>query len=76
VWQRSHSALTEAAVRWRGDTILIVTHEGVVKSLIYHLSGRNFLPGEPALIKSYNLHWLIFSNNALRIEKINALALL
>lgn len=76
VWQRSHSALTEAAVRWRGDTILIVTHEGVVKSLIYHLSGRNFLPGEPALIKSYNLHWLIFSNNALQIEKINACALL
>ena len=76
VWQRSHSALTEAAVRWRGDTILIVTHEGVVKSLIYHLCGRNFLPGEPALIKSYNLHWLIFSNNALQIEKINALALL
>ncbi len=76
VWQRSHSALAEAAVRWRGDTILIVTHEGVVKSLIYHLSGRNFLQGEPTLIKSYNLHWLIFSNNALRIEKINALALL
>jgi probable phosphoglycerate mutase len=75
VWQRSHSALTEAAVRWRAGTILIVTHEGVVKSLIYHLSGRNFLPGEPALIKSYNLHWLIFSNNALQIEKINALAL-
>jgi probable phosphoglycerate mutase len=75
VWHRSHSALTEAAHRWRGDTILIVTHEGVIKSLIYHLSGRHFLPDEPALLKSYNLHWLIFSNNVLRIEKINALAL-
>jgi len=75
VWQRSHSALTEAAVRWRAGTILIVTHEGVVKSLIYHLCGRNFLPGEPALRESYNLPWLIFSNNALQIEKINALAL-
>ena len=75
VWQRSRSALTEAANRWRGDTILIVTHEGVIKSLIYHLSGRRFLPDEPALIKSYNLHWLIFSNNHLRIEEVNALSL-
>jgi hypothetical protein len=47
----------------------------VIKSLIYHLSGRQFLPDEPALIKSYNLHWLIFSNNDLRIEKVNALPL-
>jgi probable phosphoglycerate mutase len=75
VWHRSRSALTEAANRWRGDTILIVTHEGVIKSLIYHLSGRHFLPDEPALLKSYNLHWLIFSNNVLRIEEVNALAL-
>ena len=75
VWHRSHRALTDAANRWRGNTILIVTHEGVIKSLIYHLSGRHFLPDEPALLKSYNLHWLIFSNNELRIEKVNALVL-
>jgi probable phosphoglycerate mutase len=75
VWHRSHRALTAAANRWRGDTILIVTHEGVIKSLIYHLCGRHFLPDEPALLKSYNLHWLSFSNNVLRIEKVNALAL-
>ena len=76
VLQRSRNALIEAADRWRGGTILIVTHEGVIKSLIYHLSGRRFLPNEPALIKSYNLHWLICGNNDLRIEKINALPLL
>jgi len=76
VWQRSHSALTEAAVRRRGDTIMIVTHEGVLKSLIYHLCGHNFLPGQLALIKPYHLHWLIYSDNALQIEKINALELI
>jgi probable phosphoglycerate mutase len=54
---------------------LIVTHEGVIKSLIYHLAGRRFLPDEPALLKSYNLHWLIFSNDVLRIEAVNALPL-
>ena len=76
VWQRSQSALIESAARWRGDTLMIITHEGVIKSLIYHLAGRNFLPGEPALIKPYHLHWLICTNNTLQIEKINALKLI
>jgi probable phosphoglycerate mutase len=76
VCQRSHRALKEAAARWRGHTIMIVTHEGVIKTLIYHLCGHKFLPGEPALIKPYHLHWLIYSNNALQIEKVNALNLI
>lgn len=76
VCQRSQQALNDAAVRWRGDTVMIVTHEGVIKSLIYHLCGHHFLPGEPALIKPYHLHWLTCTNNTLRIEKINALALI
>ena len=76
LWRRSHSALTVAAKRWPGNTILIVTHEGVIKSLIYHLSGRQFLPEEPALLKSHNLHWLVCSNNELRIEEVNAFPLL
>ena len=76
VRQRSYRVLNEAAARWQGHTIMIVTHEGVIKTLIYHLCGHNFLPGEPALIKPYHLHWLIYSNNALQIEKINALKLI
>ncbi len=76
VCQRSHRALAEAAARWQGRTIMIVTHEGVIKTLIYSLCGHNFLPGEPALIKPYHLHWLIYSKHALQIEKINALELI
>ena len=78
VWQRSHQALTEAAHRRRGETILIVTHEGVIKSLIYKLSGRHFLPGESHLIKPYHLHWLVDpgSGQGIQIDKINALKLL
>jgi probable phosphoglycerate mutase len=55
---------------------LIVTHEGVIKSLIYRLYHRSYLPDEPALIKSQHLHWLMAGKNGLQIEKINALALL
>ena len=77
VWQRSHRALAEAAHRRRGETILIVTHEGVIKSLIYKLSGLHFLPGDSDLIRPYHLHWLVDPGNgqAIRIDKLNALKL-
>jgi probable phosphoglycerate mutase len=75
IWQRSHSALVEAADKWSGESILIVTHEGVIKSLIYRLYGRQFLPHEPPLIKAFHLHWLIHNPQGLKLEKVNAIAL-
>ena len=47
VWQRSQRALIAAAKRWPGETILILTHEGVIRSLIYRLSNRRYLPQYP-----------------------------
>ena len=75
IWQRSQSALVEAADKWPGERILIVTHEGVIKSLIYRLYGRQFLPHEPPLIKAFHLHWLIHNRQGLKLEKVNAIAL-
>ena len=75
VLKRSQEALMEAADRYPGDNLLVVTHEGVVKGLIYHLCGRMFLPSEPPLLKSYRLHWLVFDRQGLQIEKVNALGL-
>jgi probable phosphoglycerate mutase len=72
---RSRQALLAAAEKWPGSTILVLTHEGVVKSLIYHLCGRRYLPGEPAIIKPYQMHWLVHNADGLKIEEINALAL-
>jgi broad specificity phosphatase PhoE len=76
VLQRSQMALQEAAERYPGQTLLVVTHEGVVKSLIYHLCGRKFLPGEPPILESYQLHWLIHRRCRLRIGEVNALDLI
>jgi probable phosphoglycerate mutase len=73
--ERGYQVLREAAEKWPGDEILVITHEGVVKSLIYHLCGRKYLPGEPAIIKPYQLHWLAIDADGLKIEAINALAL-
>ena len=75
VLERGCLALQEAARKWPGDDILVVTHEGVVKSLIYHLCGRKYLPGEPAIIKPYQLHRLIHDKEGLKMEKMNALAM-
>lgn len=75
VLKRSRKALQEAAERYSGGNLLVVSHEGVVKSLIYHLCGRKFLPDEPAILESYQLHWLIYEDSGLQIEVINAIEL-
>ncbi len=75
VQKRSQKALLEAAARWPGNNILVVTHEGVIKSLIYHLCGRKFMATEPAIIKPYQLHRLAHDPNGLRLEELNALAM-
>jgi probable phosphoglycerate mutase len=75
VWQRSHRALIDAAHKWPGETILVVTHEGVIKSLVYRLAEYKFSPDEPALIESRHLHWLIINHRELQIHQLNALQL-
>ncbi len=75
VLARGLRALQAAAEEWPGDHILVVTHEGVVKSLIYHLCGRKFIESEPAMLKAYQLHWLVFQPGGLRIEEVNAFGL-
>ena len=75
VWQRSHGALLDAAHKWPGNTILVVTHEGVIKSLIYRLCNRMYTPGEANLIESRHLHWLVIKNSELQLDHINALNL-
>jgi broad specificity phosphatase PhoE len=75
MWERGHAALRDAVGRWPGEKILVVTHKGVIKCLIYRFYGRRFLPAEPLLIRPGNLHWLVHDSHGLRIEKINALPL-
>lgn len=75
VWARSLEALKEAAKKWPGTKILVITHEGVIKSLVYRLAKRKFFPNEDHLLCNHHLHWLLGNRKELRIKKINALAL-
>ncbi|MCF8056253.1 MAG: histidine phosphatase family protein [Desulfocapsa sp.] len=56
-----------------GQRVLVVCHEGVVKSLIYHLAGRAFLPEEKKLLQKRQLHLLCGKDNRLTLGPLNIL---
>jgi broad specificity phosphatase PhoE len=56
------------AIRRPGQKILVVSHGGVIKTLINGTLKRNFLPDEPSLIKPYHLHILTWESGGLAIE--------
>ena len=75
VRRRAFAALCRAAERWPGDKILVVTHAGTIRCLINGLTGRRFLPSEPPILWSGYLHCLLHEGEALRVERLNAVAL-
>jgi probable phosphoglycerate mutase len=75
VLMRSLAALGSAAEKWPGQRILVVCHEGVVKCLIYHLSGRHFRPAEGRLLKHRHLHLISEKQGRFELVQANALEL-
>ncbi len=75
VLARSREALLEHAGNRPGETILVVTHEGVLKCLLYDLLGRKFLPREPRLLTGYHLHLLRSDGRSLWLDSLNHLSL-
>jgi probable phosphoglycerate mutase len=73
--ERSRQALIDAAGRWPGECILVVTHEGVIKSLAQHLSGRAFVAADAVGLHPYHLHWLAVAGGRLALAGLNAQAL-
>ncbi|MCP4692836.1 MAG: histidine phosphatase family protein [Desulfobacterales bacterium] len=70
--ERGRRALVEAARRWPGRKILVVTHGGMIKCLVYRLLNRRFLPEEPGILRPDHLHQLICDQEELALEKVNA----
>ena len=71
VLERSQEALRTASKDWSGGKILVVTHEGVIKCLLYHLAKRQFLPSEPPLIRGKHIHWLYHDEVGIGLDRIN-----
>jgi probable phosphoglycerate mutase len=70
--ERSRQALTDAAGRWPGDCILVVTHEGVIKSLAHHLCGLAFVASDGVCLQPNHLHWLEVTAGRMALAALNA----
>jgi broad specificity phosphatase PhoE len=73
--ERSLQALLDAAHRWPGRDLLVVTHEGVIKCLANHLCGCEFVAGQAVCIAPYHLHRLKAEDGRLVLDGLNALPL-
>lgn len=72
VLARSWNALLSLAAQHPPeDRLLVVTHEGVIRAVLYALLGRDYLPGEPAILTPRALHWLTAENGCLRLDAMN-----
>jgi broad specificity phosphatase PhoE len=73
--ERSRQALLDAAGRWPGGRILVVTHEGVIKGLAHHLCGRAYVAADAVCLQPYHLHWLTVADGQMALDGLNAQAL-
>ena len=71
VRDRVLSVLLEAGSKWPGQKILIVCHQGVIKALLYHISGRAFMPGEDPLLQHDRLHLISLAGDRFTPLKLN-----
>lgn len=71
-----HRALTvvqDTVQRFPGQQILLISHEGIVKSLLYHLAGRAFMPNEKKLIHKRQLHLIYQHGEEFALGPLNLL---
>lgn len=71
VWKRGRQALVEASGIWPEENILVITHEGMIKSLMYHKSTVSAVPKSELNPRPYHLHQLTFSGSTLAVIHSN-----
>ncbi len=68
---RACDALLDFAEAHQEEKVLVVTHNGVLKCLVYALSGLDFLPSEPSPVKPYRLHRIECFDNEIALSESN-----
>ena len=71
VRDRARAAIASCAAKFSGEQILVITHQGVIKSLIYALENRQFLPEEPPLIKKNLLQTISWRDQVMTATRYN-----
>lgn len=67
ILERSLAALADAAAANPGGRVVVVTHQGVLKCLAYHLLGLRMLPSEPVPIEPYTWQGLAWDRDGPRL---------
>jgi len=71
VLQRTRGCLAKCARRYKGQHLLVITHLGVIKTLLYHIENRPFLPNDPKILWKNRFHLIEHSDAAWTILKQN-----
>jgi len=71
VRERAFAALGDAAARWPGEKILVICHQGVIKTTLYSLTGREFIPGDDPLLHHDRLHLIACDNGQFHPVRLN-----
>ena len=75
VLERALAALKGIAAAHPGQKLLVITHEGVLKCLIYHLVIRDGCGHQPPRMAPYHVHHVSGSEAQLVLERMNVLNL-
>jgi len=75
VLTRGRDALREAGRRWPQERLLVVSHEGVLKCLVYHLAIIDSCGQAVEKMAPYHLHRLALTGKTLTLDRMNALPL-
>ena len=65
------ASLQRSNAQWPGENLLIISHLGVVKSLLYYIEDREFLPEEPRIIDNNRFHTIGYRDNRFSILSRN-----
>ncbi len=71
VCRRVRSALLILGEKYPGEQILVITHQGVIKALVYCIEKRQFLPDEPKLLDKNSLQIISYRNQVFSAAAYN-----
>ncbi len=75
VAKRAVTALEQLGRDFKDQSLLVVTHQSVIKALVYHLLNKKFIPQDPVILHPCHLH-RIKASPALDLLIPNALDLM
>ncbi len=65
------ASLKRSGAQWPGENLLVISHLGVVKSLLYYIEDRDYLPEEPRIIDNNRFHTIGYRDNRFSILSRN-----